>query len=149
MFDSVEEIKSIFLKSILTQLKIIESIKLPDIKNNKKVHFRDFEAWRSEQSLNVIKQNIISLEQYYMYAFDDALSLAHADDAVLVKSQFTMVLSIIASISQPLRDAINDEADKKRLINLKLKVAQLISILERTLIGRLNIQGSFNSLDGD
>jgi hypothetical protein len=155
--DQDQAITSI-IQSIVSSLEVIQKNKLggPLGYNNKKSIPRPYlaEAWRSQQSLSLIKANLTAAELFLTNP-NSGLFLLMADSQQasslipLVKQQLHDTQAALAAIEQPLAKAVSDPADIERVITLYSENQTLLRLLKTDVVTALGLTLGFNSNDGD
>lgn len=149
IFSSEADLANTLLNSLTTQLSVIEVIKLPDFSAKKKINHRKLEAWKSQLSLALIKQNLISLKSHYSYTFHPVMKNRNRQQSMAILEKFTEAITITSSLTMPLSSAIKDASEKIMVTQLKQTISELNIMIKSTLKNHLNISTQFNALDGD
>ncbi len=149
VFNSQKDIDSEFFNSIRTQLRIIEHLKIPDLNTKKKVSFRNLEAWKSNISLDIIKENIASLKKHDQHAFYQSLEAIDPKSAHDINNAFDNAMAAINKIPEPLSTTLREKNATQEINQARKKIKDLITTVNIELTNNLKLQSAFNSLDGD
>lgn len=148
-YDSDQEVSSKLLNNLHTQLQVIVEQKLerPLGSSLRKARGKRAESWRSEQSLDNIRHNLLASRALYATAFAPRLT-----DKVLhgeIEQAFARTLQAVAAVPVPLYLAVEDSAARAHVEVLRRQAGALKALLGTRLPQALDLPLGFNSLDGD
>lgn len=144
-----KEIYAAFYNNLYTQVQAVIDQKLVRPMANNKPMF--FESWLSNHSARNIRMNLEAVEAMYDVGFSAALKEQQGGPELdaRVKQSFQKFYQALAAIKQPLDDALAANQDRVLMEELLASTSVLQSLLTAAVPKALNIQISFNALDGD
>jgi len=148
-FESAEEIDSLLMKNLYTELQLVVDQKLgrPLGSNIHKARGRRAESWKSEQSLEHIRLNLLATRALFEKAFAPRLQNAQLKQQIL--DGFQSSLAAIDNIDLPLHEAVSNPDERLKVEQLRKEVSQLKALISIDLTQEMGIPLGFNSLDGD
>ncbi|PVZ72244.1 imelysin family protein [Pelagibaculum spongiae] len=148
-FSSDSEITARFLNNLYTQLQSIVDQKLlaPLGSSLEKAKGKKSESWRSKNSLENIKNNLLATQQWYLIAFAPELKGQALDGDI--KAAFTTALLSVDAIKLPLVQAVADATQRAKVQTLVKNTSSLKNLIGSKLPSAINLPLGFNSLDGD
>ncbi|SIS40699.1 imelysin family protein [Neptunomonas antarctica] len=153
-YETPSEAATEFMKSLVEPVDALRDTKLlsPLGASAAQSRWKKSESWRSEQSINNIRQNVIALHE--LYSGTQPLSvktlLVASGDSVsaqLIESEFKTISEQLAALP-----AITDLKITAAIRQQLLQTTEHLLVLQNTLeqaMQTLNIQLGFNSRDGD
>jgi predicted lipoprotein len=107
------------------------------------------ESWRSGLSLPNVVANLTALQGLYRDVFAPLLAKSDAAFAELLNRAFDATLDSARDISAPLKDAVGDPAQRKKVEILAERLRALRQLAARDTAQHLGLVLGFNSQDGD
>ncbi|ROR99951.1 hypothetical protein EDC56_2586 [Sinobacterium caligoides] len=109
------------------------------------------EAWRSQQSLQLIDANLEAIDQLLNAGLLEYISAkpGGAELAAKIKQQLADTQFAASVIKQSLFEAVNDADGKAQTEDLYRQVTLLLRLLKKETVDTLGITLGFNSNDGD
>lgn len=114
------------------------------------------EAWRSGRSMENIRLNLRAAQALYLgegggqgfgHFVRDVAGDKKLDD--LFRRAFRQTIATADSVSLPLKEAVKDEKERAKLVQLAKEAMALKQLLATRLTTALDIPLGFNALDGD
>jgi predicted lipoprotein len=153
-YETPSEAATEFMKSLVEPVDALRDTKLlsPLGASATQSRWKKSESWRSEQSINNIRQNVIALHE--LYSGTQPLSVktlleasGDSGSAQLIESEFQTISEQLAALP-----AITDLKITATIRQQLLQTTERLLVLQNTLeqaMQTLNIQLGFNSRDGD
>lgn len=148
-FESIEEVDSLLLNNLYTQLQFIVDQKLdrPLGSSPETARGQRAESWKSSQSLEHIHLNLVATSFLFKYGF--APRIQNQQLRQDIAEGFQSSLKALDAIGLPLHIAVKDPTERKKVEALRMQVSQLKGMISEKLTQELGIPLGFNSLDGD